>query len=164
MAYPTIEDYPFIKLEIDGKAVTLTRFTNYSREPLHGARIDYAFSGNTNIKRTPHEAKFMWLITLMATWEERKKFWYIVQLADSEIYKPPFSEYKLTLSDVCLSVVDSAITREQADPFQEVGEIGDIEYFAKFWVGIGLNSIKEKPAGEYVELTFIVNELEKLTA
>ncbi len=162
MAYPTIEDYPFLKLELDGKAVTLTRFISYSRETLHGATIDYAFSGNDLIKRSPHEAKFLWMITVLATWEERKKFLYLTQLADTNIFKPPFNAYGLTLSDVHLSIVESEISRPQADFFQETGEIGDIEYFAKFSVAIGLNTIKEKPAGDYVELTFIMNELRKL--
>ena len=54
MSYPTIEDYPFITIEIDGKAVTFTKFISYSRESLHGAVIDYAFSGNETVKREPH--------------------------------------------------------------------------------------------------------------
>lgn len=163
MSYLTIEDYPYIKFEIDGKAVTLTRFADYSREPLQGAIIDYAFSGNSFVKRTPYQAKFMWNITVYATQEERNKFWYIVQMADSKIYTPPFTEFQLTLSDVYSSIVEGAISRQKADPFQQTGEIGDIEYFAKFLVGISLNSVKEKPAGDYVELSFIATELEKLS-
>ena len=164
MSYPTIEDYPFITIEIDGKAVTLTRFVSYTREPLHGASIDYAFSGNETVQRTPHEKKYMWMVTVLATWKERREFEYITELADRKIYKPPFNAYQLTLSDVYLSVVESSVSRVKADSYQDVGEIGDIEYFAKFSVAIGLNSIKLTPAGEYVELSFVMNELGKLTA
>jgi len=164
MGYSTIEDYPYLKLEIDGKAVTLTKFVEYSREPLHGAIIDYAFSGNELIKRTPHESKFMWNVTAAANWEERKKFLYVTQLADRKLFQPPYNAYQLTLSDVYLSIVESAITRPKADSFEEVGELGDVEYFAKFAVAISLSSIREKPLGDYVEISFMINELQKLTA
>lgn len=164
MGYPTIEDYPYLKLEIDGKSVTLTRFIDYSREPLHGATIDYAFSGKELIKRTPHEPKFMWTVTAAASWEERKKFLYVTQLADRKIFQPPYDAYQLILSDVYLSIVEPTITRPKADSFEEVGELGDIEYFAKFAVAISLSSIREKPLGDYVEISFTINELQKLTA
>ena len=106
----------------------------------------------------------MWMVTVLATWEERRKFDFITDIADRKIFKPPFNAYQLTLSDVYLSVVESTVSRLKADSYQDVGEIGDVEYFAKFAIAIGLNSIKLTPAGTHVEISFIMNELGKLTA
>lgn len=163
MAYSTIEDYPYLKLEIDTLSVTLRNLPSYSRKLLHGAKIDYAFSGNTFIKRTPHESKNMWNVTVLASWEERNQFLSIVKLADSKIFVPPFTGYKITLSDVFLSMVEPAVTRPLADPFTNT-QTGYVEYFAKFLVGIDLSTIDEKAVGELMELSFVMNELEKLTA
>jgi hypothetical protein len=163
MPYPTIEDYPYLKLEIDGKSVILNQFTSYSRKRLHGANVDYAFSGNANIKRTPHEPKHLWTVTALIDWTTRNQFLLLTELADIKIFTPPFNAYKITLSDVFLSLVEPSISRPKAEPFQSVGMIGDIEYFAKFLVAIPLSSIEEQPNGDWVELSFIMNELEKLT-
>jgi hypothetical protein len=163
MPYPAIEDYPYLKLEIDNKSVVLNQFTNYSRKVLHGAKIDYAFSGNAVVKRTPHESKHLWTVTALADWEQRKQFLLLAKLADAKIFTPPFSTYKLTLSDVFLSVVELNISRPKADNYQSVSTIGDIEYFAKFLVSIDLSLIEEQPLGDWVQLSFTMNELEKLT-
>ncbi len=162
MPYPTIEDYPYLQLEIDGKSVKLNQFTSYSRKVLHGAKIDYAFSGNAIVKRTPHEPKHLWTVTALVDWATRNQFLLITKLADTKIFAPPFDAYKLTLSDVFLSIIEPTISRPKADVFQSAGIIGDIEYFAKFLVGIDLSSIEEQPNGDWVELSFIINELEKL--
>lgn len=164
MSYPTIEDYPYLKLEIDNKSVILNQFTSYTRKRLHGAKVDYAFSGNANIKRTPHEPKHLWTVTTLASWEQRNQFLLITELADTNIFVPPFNNYKITLSDVFLSLVEPSISRPKADVFESTGTIGDTEYFAKFLVKIDLSSIEEQPSGVWVELSFIMNELEKLTA
>lgn len=163
MPYPTIEDYPYLKLEIDSKSVTLGQFTSYSRKVVHGAKIDYAFSGNAVIKRTPHEPKHLWSVTALANWEERKQFLLLAKLADTKIFAPPFNAYKITLSDVFLSLIEPTISRPKANDYQLIGAIGDIEYFAKFLVGIDLSSIEEQPLGDWVQLSFTMNELEKLT-
>ncbi|TAG98734.1 MAG: hypothetical protein EAZ18_00215 [Oscillatoriales cyanobacterium] len=163
MPYPTIENYPYLKLEIDSKSVTLSQFTNYSRKGLHGAKIDYAFSGNAIVKRTPHEPKHLWAVTALASWEERNQFLLLAKLADTKIFTPPFDTYKITLSDVFLSLIEPTVSRPKAHDYQSVGMIGDIEYFAKFLVGIDLSSIEERPLGDWVELSFTMNELEKLT-
>jgi hypothetical protein len=44
-----------------------------------------------------------------------------------------------------------------------VGMIGDVEYLVRFLVAIDLSSIEEQPLGDWVQLSFIMNELEKLT-
>lgn len=163
MPYPTIEDYPYLQLDIDGKSVKLNQFTSYNRKRLHGAKIDYAYSGNAIPKRTPHAPKHLWTVTALVNWETRNKFQLIAELADTEIYTPPFDSYKIILSDVFLSIVESSISRPKADLFQSEGTLGDIEYFAKFLVTIDLSSIEEQPLGDWVELSFIMNELEKLT-
>jgi len=162
MPYSTIEDYPYLKLELDTLSVTLRNLPVYSRKLLHGAKIDYAFSGNAITKRTPHEPKNLWDITVLATWEERCQFLSIANRADAKIFTPPFNGYKITLSDVFLSIVESPITRQKADSFENV-QPGYIEYFAKFLVGIDLSTIEEKAEGEHMELSFIMSELEKLT-
>jgi hypothetical protein len=163
MPYPTIEDYPYLQLDIDGKSVKLNQFTSYSRKVLHGAKIDYAFSGNAIVKRTPHEPKHLWTVTALVDWATRNQFSLITKLADTKIFAPPFNSYKLTLSDIFLSIIEPTISRPKADVFQSVGMIGDIEYFAKFLVAIDLSSIEEQPLGDWVQLSFIMNELEKLT-
>lgn len=163
MGYPTVDNYPYLKLELDSLSVTLRNLPSYSRKLLHGAKIDYAFSGNAFIKRTPHESKHLWNVTTFASWEERNQFLSIVKLADSKIFVPPFTDYKITLSDVFLSVVEPTATRPLADPFSET-KTEYVEYFAKFLVGIDLSTIDEKAVGELVELSFVMNELEKLTA
>lgn len=163
MSYPTIEDYPYLKLEIDNKSVILNQFTSYTRKRLHGAKIDYAFSGNAIVKRTPHKSKHLWTVTALVDWATRNQFKLITELADNEIYDPPFDAYKLILSDVFESIIESSISRPKADPFESVGMIGDIEYFAKFLVAIDLSSIEAQPLGDWVQLSFIINELEKLT-
>ncbi|MEG5173280.1 hypothetical protein [Microcoleus sp. B3-D7] len=163
MPYPTIEDYPYLQLDIDGKSVKLNQFTSYSRKVLHGAKIDYAFSGNAIVKRTPHEPKHLWTVTALVDWATRNQFLLVAKLADTEIFAPPFNGYKLTLSDVFLSIIEPSISRPKADVFQSVGMIGDIEYFAKFLVAIDLSSIEEQPLGDWVQLSFIMNELEKFT-
>jgi hypothetical protein len=163
MPYPTIEDYPYLQLDIDGKSVKLNQFTSYSRKVIHGAKIDYSFSGNAIAKRTPHEPKHLWTVTALVDWETRNQFLFVAKLADTKIFVPPFNAYKLTLSDVFLSIIESSISRPKADLFQTIGMIGDIEYFAKFLVAIDLNSIEEQPLGDWVQLSFIMNELEKLT-
>ncbi len=163
MSYSTIEDYPYLQLDIDGKSVKLNQFTSYSRKVLHGAKIDYAFSGNAIVKRTPHEPKHLWTVTALVDWTTRNQFLLVTKLADTKIFAPPFNAYKLTLSDVFLSVIEPSISRTKADSFQTVGMIGDIEYFAKFLVAIDLSSIEEQPLGDWVQLSFIINELEKLT-
>ena len=163
MPYPTIEDYPYLQLDIDGKSVKLNQFTSYSRKVVHGAKIDYAFSGNAIVKRSPHEPKHLWTVTALVDWATRNQFLLIAKLADTKIFAPPFNAYKLTLSDIFLSTIESTISRPKADPFQSVGMIGDIEYFAKFLVAIDLSSIEEQPLGDWVQLSFIMNELEKLT-
>lgn len=162
MPYPTIEDYPYLQLDIDGKSVKLNQFTSYSRKVVHGAKIDYAFSGNAIVKRTPHEPKHLWTVTALVDWATRNQFLLIAKLADTKIFAPPFNAYKLTLSDVFLSIIEMTISRPKADPFQSVGMIGDIEYFAKFLVAIDLSSIEEQPLGDWVQLSFTMNELEKL--
>ena len=163
MPYPTIEDYPYLQLDIDGKSVKLSQFTSYTRKRLHGAKIDYAFSGTDIVKRSPHEPKHLWTVTVLIDSETRNKFELITGLADKKIFTPPFDSYRLILSDVFLSKVESTISRPKADPFEAVGTIGDIEYFAKFWVTIDLSSIEEKPNGQWFELSFIINESKKLT-
>lgn len=163
MPYPTIEDYPYLQLDIDGKSVKLNQFTSYFRKVLHGAKIDYAFSGNAIVKRTPHEPKHLWTVTALVDWETRNQFLLVTKLADTKIFAPPFDAYKITLSDVFLSIIEPSISRPKADPFETVGMIGDIEYFAKFLVEIDLSSIEEQPLGDWVQLSFIMNELEKLT-
>jgi hypothetical protein len=164
MPYPSIEDYPYLKFEFGSLSVTLDKLRSYNREPLHGAKIDYAFSGNEIIKRVPHEPKFLWNLTALVDWTTRKEFLLIANLADRKIYQPPFSGYKLILSDVFLSIPELTITRPKADPFQEIGaRLGEIEYFAKFYVGIDVSTIKEQPEGIVTELSFTMNELEKLT-
>ena len=163
MPYPTIEDYPYLQLDIDGKSIKLSQFTSYSRKVVHGAKIDYAFSGNAIVKRSPHEPKHLWTVTALVDWATRNQFLLIAKLADTKIFAPPFNAYKLTLSDIFLSTIESTISRPKADPFQSVGMIGDIEYFAKFLVAIDLSSIEEQPLGDWVQLSFIMNELEKLT-
>jgi hypothetical protein len=162
MPYPTIEDYPYLQLDIDGKSVKLNQFTSYSRKVLHGAKVEYAFSGNAIVKRTPHEPKHLWTVTALVDWATRNQFLFVTKLADTKIFVPPFDTYKLTLSDVFLSIVEPSISRLKADPFETIGLIGDIEYFAKFLVAIDLSSIDEQPNGDWVELSFIINELEKL--
>lgn len=162
MPYPTIEGYPYLQLDIDGKSVKLNQFTDYSRKVLHGAKIDYAFSGNAIVKRTPHEPKHLWTVTALVDWATRNQFLLVTKLADTKIFAPPFDSYKLTLSDVFLSIIESSISRPKADPFQTIGMIGDIEYFAKFLVAIDLSSIEEQPLGDWVQLSFTMNELEKL--
>jgi hypothetical protein len=164
MPYPTIEEYPYLQLDIDSKSVKLNQFTSYSRKVLHGAKIDYAFSGNAIVKRTPHEPKHLWTVTALVDWATRNQFLSVTKLADTKIFAPPFNTYKITLSDVFLSIIEPSISRPKADPFETVGMIGDIEYFAKFLVAIDLSSIEEQPNGDWVELSFIMNELEKLTA
>jgi len=162
MPYPTIEEYPYLQLDIDGKSVKLNQFTSYSRKVLHGAKVDYAFSGNAFIKRTPHEPKHLWTVTALVDWTTRNQFLFVAKLADTKIFTPPFDAYKLTLSDVFLSIVEPSISRLKADVFQVTGEIGDIEYFAKFLVAIDLSSIEEQSLGNWVQLSFTMNELEKL--
>jgi hypothetical protein len=161
MPYPTIEDYPYLRLEIDTLMVTLRNLPSYSRKLLHGAKIDYAFSGNAFIKRTPHEAKHLWNVTVLASWEERNQFWSVVRRADSKIFVPPFDGYKIILSDVFLSLTEPVTTRLLADPFIN-SQSGYVEYFAKFLVGIDLSTIEEKAIGELMELSFVMSELEKL--
>lgn len=163
MPYPTIEEYPYVQLDIDSKSVKLNQFTSYSRKVLHGAKIDYAFSGNAIVKRTPHEPKHLWTVTALVDWGTRNQFLLITKLADTKIFAPPFNAYKLTLSDVFLSIVEPSISRPKANVFQSIGEIGDVEYFAKFLVSIDLSSIEEQPLGDWVQLSFTMNELEKLT-
>ncbi|MEG3875782.1 hypothetical protein QT972_00160 [Microcoleus sp. herbarium7] len=163
MPYPTIEEYPYLQLDIDGKSVKLNQFTSYSRKVLHGAKIDYAFSGNAIVKRTPHEPKHLWTVTALVDWATRNQFSLVTKLADTKIFAPPFNAYKLTLSDVFLSIIEPSISRPKAHPFETVGMIGDIEYFAKFLVAIDLSSIEEQPLGDWVQLSFMANELEKLT-
>ena len=163
MPYPTIETYPYLKLELGSLSVTLKNLPSYSRKLLQGAKIDYSFSGNAFIKRTPHESKYLWNVTVLASWDARNQFLSIVKLADSKIFVPPFDGYKITLSDVFLSMVESVATRPVADTFTNT-QTGYIEYFAKFLVGIDLSSIDQKAMGELVELSFVMNELEKLTA
>lgn len=162
MPYPTIETYPYLKLELGSLSVTLRNLPSYSRKLLQGAKIDYSFSGNAFIKRTPHESKHLWNVTVFASWEQRNQFWSIVKLADSKITVPPFDGYKITLSDVFLSIVESVAARPIVDTFTNP-QTGYVEYFAKFLVGIDLSTIDEKAMGELVELSFIMNELEKLT-
>jgi hypothetical protein len=163
MPYPTIEEYPYLQLEIDGKSVKLNQFTSYSRKKIHGAKIDYSFSGNAIIKRTPHKSKYLWTVTALVDWATRNQFELVTELADAKIFVPPFDAYKLTLSDVFLSIVEPSISRPKADLFETVGTIGDVEYFAKFLVAIDLSSIEEQPLGNWVQLSFVMNELEKLT-
>lgn len=164
MPYPTIENYPYLKLEIGSLSVTLNQFTSYSRKLLHGAKIDYAFSGNAFLKRTPHESKYIWNLTALVDWDTRKEFWMVANTADRKVFTPPFTNYKLTLSDVFLSITEPVITRPKADLFQVTGtRLREIEYFAKFLVGIDISTIEEQPLGDWVQLSFIINELEKLT-
>jgi hypothetical protein len=81
----------------------------------------------------------MWNMTVLASWEERNQFWSVVRPADSKIFAPPFDGYKITLSDVFLSLAESTPTRPLADPFIN-NQPGYIEYFAKFLVGIDLST------------------------
>lgn len=164
MPYPTIENYPYLKLTFDSKEVILDQFVSYERKVLQGAKVDYSFSGNASIRRAPHEPKHLWTVTALASWTQRKQFLALAKLADYQLFAPPFNAYKITLDDVFLSFTEPSRTRPKADPFQEVGEQGEIEYFAQFLVTIDQESITETPLGDWVQLAFTMNELEKLTA
>lgn len=161
MPYPTIEAYPYIKLELGSQSVTFDQFSDYSRDLLQGAKIDYSFSGNAIIKRVPHQAKHLWNVTAIASWEQRNAFLSVIQSGDRNISIPPFTNYKITLDDVHLSIIEPTVSRPKADIYQFVGN-GYIEYFAKFSVGIDTSTVKETPLGQWVEINFIMNELEKL--
>lgn len=161
MPYPTIENYPYLKLELGSLSVTFDQFSDVSRNLVQGAKIDYAFSGNAILKRVPHQSKYLWSVTAIASWEQRNLFWALVQAADKNISTPPFTNYKITLSDVALSVIEDTITRPKADIFQEA-KSAYFEYFAKFLVGIDVSTIKESPLGQWQQLSFIMNELENL--
>lgn len=163
MPYPTIENYPYLKLTYGSSSVTFDQLSAYDRKVLQGAKVDYSFSGNATIRRTPHEPKHLWTVTAIASWSQRSRFDSLVKQADRQLFTPPFNAYKITLDDVQFSFIEPEITRPKAVDFQETGEDGEIEYFAKFLVSIDLETVSYSSLGDWVQIAFTMNELEKLT-
>lgn len=137
----------------------------YTRRYVHGAELEYSYSGSAVIRGQCFTPRFEWEIECHLSRQGRSLFWAIAEYSDNKRRTPPRTDYEITCDDIMRSLVELNQSRAKAtttEPY-EVTYGQRIEYFPKCNVIIPIPDIREENLGNGFKLNFRMQEVELTT-